>query len=583
MTVLQYLAEALEPAREWLAVQPNFGEGWETGCRWVAQMLDSWLERYGKEMELGELDASLRRRYSLRLWDTWGYHWRVAASESAGGVADGGRVAERLELGIRPTTSVTMGGNPLRDVVLAEAALDRSEAAVRLLYHEYHGVFSHEARKAIRQVPDEDQWQDLVTMLVIGSAADVRAGYSGRLAGYKGYSSLKSWLRPVARHHVLDSLRRRQTRMLAEQRFAVERGLPIEEARDEVPELLEAFDLLAKGAGRALASIAVRERWVLVLHFKEGWSNNAIARAIAKSPGQASRIREQAARHFIDKLRDSLGGSVASPHLLDWIVEKDTALLSQLLIGGLAPSAHPGQLSLEDLHAGKERLAMLKALERPRSTHPVPPPVPPAGATPTPKEQVQEQPGQEQAVSIPDSMRHLIPDAIMVADQGEAPPSVFRRLRAERPAVVCVDARADSFGPLDVVRWQEELDQLLEELREDSQSSPYSPRRVVFHRFDESRIRSELSSERSPSDVEFWLSHPDVDWVQTADPRSDLQSLYQRMLVQDLGELLAPNGAETSYDRPSADSRDMMDFIPESERERWRARMEELRDEESYS
>lgn len=588
MTVLPSLIKALESAREWLAVQPIFREGWESGCGWVAKTVDSWMERYGDEMKLGELGATFRSSCSLRLWDTWAHHWRVAAGESSSGIADGSDVAEMLQRGIRPTTLGTMGGNPLRDVVLAEAALARSEAAVQLLYHEYHGIYSHEVRKAIRQEPDEDQWQDLVTTLVIGSAADVRAGHSGRLAAYKGHSSLKCWLRPVSRHYVLDSLRRRQTRMLAEQRFAAERGSPIEKAQDELSELREALDTLAQGAARALAGIPERERWVLVLHFKEGWTNNAIAHAIAKSPGQTSRIREQAARSFVDKVRDYLGGSVTAPHLLDRIVEGGSSQLSQFLISSLAEPVCPGRLSLEKIHAGKEGLAMLKTLERSRSTRPVPPPparqrVPESPIVRTDAEQVQEQPVQEQVVVIPEDMRHLIPDAIMVVGQGDPATAIFPRLSAEHPAVLCVDARADSFGPLDVVRWQEELDQMLAERQEDSEADPYSPRRVVFHRFDESRIRLELSSERSPSDVEFWLSHPDVDWVQTADPTGDLRTLYQRMLVRDLGALLVPHGAHPSSEQPSPDARDMMEFIPEGERERWRARMEELRDDEASS
>jgi hypothetical protein len=166
---------------------------WNDGTMRVFNQLESWLTTYTVQW-CRRKPGDDHDDYTSRIWRCWSYHWKQAAEASETGLADGWEVAERLCQGRGAVGGGNLGGNPLADVVLAEAVQKRDEVA-RANFHAIFRDFAlAQAASVARHLRDDDHWwNDLVGKL----AGDVHP--PGKLASYSGKCGLQNWLGTVVR------------------------------------------------------------------------------------------------------------------------------------------------------------------------------------------------------------------------------------------------------------------------------------------------------------------------------------------------------------------------------------------------
>ena len=205
----------LDEDRAWLENQPGMNP-WQDGCAMLRQSLDTWLGQYLGAIGLDAptiacpaaepgQDSSLiadrpptdgRYTYSARLWRCWCPHWQQAITQPPGGLVDGRDVARQIQRHEGFLGSRQLGGDPLRDVVLAEAVQQRGPTAMRTFEQEYKDFCIAQGVVVNRRVlEDRDDWWYCLL--------DHLAGYSrppGKLAGFSGKCGLKFWLATVARN-----------------------------------------------------------------------------------------------------------------------------------------------------------------------------------------------------------------------------------------------------------------------------------------------------------------------------------------------------------------------------------------------
>jgi hypothetical protein len=210
---IQILLELIERDRSWLAIQPRFEADWGHGCRWALAQMESWVRAVEPDLLPTPVGGDLLDRCRVRLWAAWSYHWHEAARAAPDHRTDGATVAALLRRGIRPgRLGTSLGGDPLRDAIIVEACLVGRPSAHGLLREAYADVFQREARR-VGAAPDdllEEVWDRL---------DPIDKASRSWLERYCGYSSLRTFLRVVVRHRLLDSLRSRCTRRLAERAF----------------------------------------------------------------------------------------------------------------------------------------------------------------------------------------------------------------------------------------------------------------------------------------------------------------------------------------------------------------------------
>jgi RNA polymerase sigma factor (sigma-70 family) len=286
-----------EEDRAWLSVQPGMNP-WQEGCDRLVEQLHGWLAEYVRALGLAVVTAAHPHAagYLRRLWACWGYHWKIAAAEASGGI-DGAEVAERLRGGLGWLGDGRLGGDVLRDVVLAEAMLRHDNAALDCFEREYR---SYAIRIAGTVRPDlaacPDWWNELLDRL---------AGVSeppGKLERFLGRAGLQNWLGTVVRRFLWDRSRRdpaegERAEPVEELPAPAGRGQPAETLISD--ECLELFQGLLHGA---FGRMQPRERLLLFLHYAEGLSGKEVAAILRIHPGNVSRSKERA----LEQLRTEL-------------------------------------------------------------------------------------------------------------------------------------------------------------------------------------------------------------------------------------------------------------------------------------
>jgi RNA polymerase sigma factor (sigma-70 family) len=321
-----------EPDRPWLARQRSFAP-WDEGCARAQEQLGRWLDGYAGQLGLGQAArAEARGEYLRRLWECWAYHWRKAAGEH--GNADGWEVAEQARAGQSPQGDGRLGGDVLRDVVLATAVLHGETEALLCFEREYREHCLRAAGRVRGRAVEEEWWEDLLDRL---------GGYSrppGKLASFQGRCGLGPWLGTVGRRFALDRAASGKGPRAAQE-------LPREVAASAAPaELLlvsaECLELLQGALRSALARLKAADRLLLHLSFAEGLEGKEVAAVLGIHPGNVSRRREAA----LGELRDRLSGGAEGPKDR----EREHDCLRHLLGGG--GRLRFGEVLLEALREG---------------------------------------------------------------------------------------------------------------------------------------------------------------------------------------------------------------------------------------
>lgn len=265
-----------ESSRPWLQRQAEM-TSWEAGCARLAGLLDGWLDGYLQTLCDGPPAPSdaARRETIGRLWNCWSRHWQQAIAVSPSGQADGLEVAQRIRAGRGFVGAGALGGDPLRDLVLAVSVVHRDRRALAVFEKEYKEYAVAQAIRAHRPIAGEkhDWWCQFLDRL--GGFSDP----PGKLMQFEGKCGLKNWLGTVARRFA-------QPRVSSPRNWA-----PPPEPESEASRCL---GLLASFARQSLERIAAESRLLLYLLFVREMPGNRVAAGLAVHPGTLTRRKETA-------------------------------------------------------------------------------------------------------------------------------------------------------------------------------------------------------------------------------------------------------------------------------------------------
>lgn len=271
----------------WLTAQPGMAP-WPAAAACVVAHLAAWAARYAADLGL---TAGPPADAPRALWECWRHHWRTAADEAERPV-DGWVVAGEIESGVGRRGRGQLGGNVVRDVVLARAMLARDNAAVRRFEADYRGSIVRQVA-AVRRYARDDLawWNDLLAELV----GVHREGRAGRLARYNGRSGLVPWVVTVGIRFLCDWKADRPTGT----EIVVEPAAPGGNTGPDLGMLSgECMDLLTRRVRAALAALVPRHRLALKMAYLDGLSGQQIAAVLRIHPGNVTRLRQDALKNL---------------------------------------------------------------------------------------------------------------------------------------------------------------------------------------------------------------------------------------------------------------------------------------------
>lgn len=580
MLLSQSLMSKLETDRPWLRHQVPFEAGWEQGCSEVAQILDVWTNEYAQELNLKEpMGESIKQACFVRIWSAWAYHWEQAADRSYTKQADGMAVASDVKAGIRTGYPHSMGGDPLRDTVLVETCLAGLSPALKLFHTEYRTIFEQEIRRTYCREPNVDLWEDLFVKLVGSTRGD------GKLNDFKGYTSLRAWLRPVARNFALDRWRSEQIRHVAERRAALLHKTEITDT--DALELEETIVWSRTQVAQAIASLNDRDRLLLILRYRAGWPGNAIADLLKVHPGHFSRLLSQATERFRIQLE--------SP----WeqlFQEYNSQTVAYLLFRGLSDvrplkefeaAANASRLAKEPF-VSPTKQKLKKAAPKKKSNKPSKKKTNftlPSGlvlnkfgnradrnkTSKTTKSQARQKvvvEGSQPMTRVDlQELTSFLPERMFTAKISQSPETIFKSLNDKasknRPAVICLDFRRMQ-NPGDVSDWLDRFYSIVAEQYKDLNKDPFWLCLAVVVHTNTLELSPELKK------------RVDLDWIRTDDMKSPIESLYNNHLLSGLSELVNDTLDEFFPAIPAGETEDLLTLMSPSKREAWKERVQEI-------
>ncbi len=269
--------------KTWLAEQPEMIP-WDGGCQRLLDRMSRWVGDYSQTVCKGEVadDHTHHPVYVARLWKCLAHHWRQALEDTSKDSVSSDQVAQRVGSGHGYRGGGQLGGNPLRDVVLAVAMVQGDERAPVVFETDYRNLcraIAHKLNARLTKNPDDEWWNDLLYFL---------AGYTGRQAkldSFHGKSALPNWL-PTPVYRFLSRWMKREWKLTT-----------FEEIHDEPkPTPLDERPLIALVAliRESIAGLAEDERQLFEWHFLLGKRKNAIARMVGVHPANIGRQLDKA-------------------------------------------------------------------------------------------------------------------------------------------------------------------------------------------------------------------------------------------------------------------------------------------------
>ena len=275
-----------ENDRPWLAKQPGMNP-WDEGCAMLSGQLAEWVaadtERVcGRKIERGDRE---HLAFASRQWRCWSLHWRLAAEEL--GSVDGPSVAESLRKERCCRSGRHLQGDPLRDVILAEAMVRQDDRALLFFENEYRRALAGEWEEKFRQARADHEWWGEWLERLIGIG-----GYQPRLASYEGQAGLRAFLRIATRRFLL-SRYRTNTPPIDPADVEDQGGESTTPERRFLSEICLKRILTLFRSG--LAKLSGRHATMLVEKYAEGKTGREIAAELRIHPGNVSKGLERAA------------------------------------------------------------------------------------------------------------------------------------------------------------------------------------------------------------------------------------------------------------------------------------------------
>ena len=261
---------------------------WEAGCTRLDEQLDGWLAEYSEPLceRVVSADQPDHPTYCGRLWCCWGHHWRQAAETAPEHRIDGSDVADQIRSGRGYAGGGQLGGDPLRDVVLAVAMVLKDNRATSRFQSDYFESSRRLAGKVNRRffLDPDDWWNEFLDFL---------AGYTkppAKLDRFIGKCALRNWLPPV----LWNFLRRRPLPEGADPNDLKEgRHSPVDDMARR-----ECVDLFAKLVKQALDELPSEDRLLLSMMYVDELKQKEVAQVIRVHPGQISRRHARAIERF---------------------------------------------------------------------------------------------------------------------------------------------------------------------------------------------------------------------------------------------------------------------------------------------
>lgn len=290
-----------ERDKKWKWLKWHLGrDSRSNGCRQLREQLDVWLAEYTPKLCEQQVENTHRgySGYSRRLLRCWRWHWRRALTADPSCPLEASQVADDIRNGQGYRGGGRLGGDPLRDVMLAAAMLDKENKAASCFQAEYRGICEHQARGLGPKLGDQidEWWNELLDHL----AGYTRSQPAGKLARFQGRSALHYWLRPVLWNFLKGWLRGhgRQIPLLEEE---PDRQRSAEECNSV--DDTEGCAQLESAFPEAVRLLPYEELLVLSTRYLDGLNFKQIAAMLGKAEGTAVRIHQRA----LNRLRHAIG------------------------------------------------------------------------------------------------------------------------------------------------------------------------------------------------------------------------------------------------------------------------------------
>lgn len=228
--------------------------------------------------------------YHERLFDCLCFHADQAAPPV---MADA--LIEALQNGRDYSKGTQLGGNPLRDCVLAVAMLLKDVRAVVIFEEDYFGYMKAIAYRVRSNFGNDpaDWWNDFLDFL---------SGYThsrGKLDNFKGKCALRYWLRVVLWNFL-------QRRPIPDNSVDVSDVLTSPMLERDNMATAETLAVFGDLVGQALMALTSRERLLLSMVYIDQLLKKDIAAIFQVHPGQITRWTETAMERFREAVSQQL-------------------------------------------------------------------------------------------------------------------------------------------------------------------------------------------------------------------------------------------------------------------------------------
>ena len=300
--------------RPWLELQQGMLP-WEEGCRVLVGSMNDWLAEYSAALCSAEVTPQQPGypEYIERLWRCWRHHWKGAIAVAGSDRFNGLEVAHKIRDGKGYVGAGRLGGDPLRDVVLAQAVLERDSRAADYFLETFRSFAIGMARRQDPHfAPDPDQWwYDFFLHFLAGYDRSPLDATRGKLARFDGGCGVRNWLGTVVRRHVWRKLKARDrhrelpTSEIEEGQERSERRAPTQPG----PDLQECRSLFEELANDSLSGLNATDRTVLGMIFRDGDLQKKVAEHLDIAGGNVTRAKERAIRRLREALEQNAVGS----------------------------------------------------------------------------------------------------------------------------------------------------------------------------------------------------------------------------------------------------------------------------------
>lgn len=195
----------LETPPEWLCNRDEYKPWDSTGRPKIVKCVDGWQAKYAKVVfdAPDEVPQEPKEQMFGKLYNCWLFHW-----ENGGTARDGSKVVDSLENERGFQGGGNLGGNPLFDLVEAEALWQNQNKAWDYYRQNYAPTLNAVAQRVCSLSPatgfTSDDWMQQFYLYLRQS----NSKQAPRLRLYAGQSGLKQWLATVLTTFIHDKLKR---------------------------------------------------------------------------------------------------------------------------------------------------------------------------------------------------------------------------------------------------------------------------------------------------------------------------------------------------------------------------------------